>query len=828
MAGAVYSEAQLIALKDSPLVKKPEALPSITQWMDVSADQTNTNQNNAGRARRVPAVRGPPEGDGASERPPIINPMGQFGRRQSMQPGEDTVLGPPKFNFASASRIKAPGETKERTGIVSTDGDNLGDRFPREKNERWVRGGDAERTREKSYTNGRRPQREEGDGWTVAKGRKSVGQEDFERFGGRNGDRAREKQEGDPEAEAAPRRGTRDRAEPRWGRRDETKDEGAKAGVQGGWRERDQNRERDRDRDWTRGGNRAEEDPEWMDTKVDKKEFKPHTQEEFQRWKEQMKAKDTPAKEKEDRLEMPPEMSTAISATVPPMLTQPLHTPSNEPTQGILFGNWGRDKAADMSPSEAVAAKPKPDKKSRFMTMFAKPEEPAAPSQPSLPTPASPPSSGSADQEGFQRILQMLGQVNVGGLAPHPSAPAPTNGVRHGGGVSLDFHQQSPPAEPPSIRPTRTVEQQNILDNILAQHPVPETRQPQQSRFSSMSPDNVMHEQFRLPRGEPSHAEDHFAHQQPSRGGIPDVNLSALMNGRARVEARGDQDTKQKERDFLLALMQQPSRATPPQLSNHNLPRQNQENHLASFFDPARQQPQAPPKGRTGLPPGFMEDPRMYNENELVRRESERREQEIRQQHIMQQQQQQEAMRAKNARLPMGFPGHEDNMMGLQRRTTAGDSRQLTNMGIPSQAVSDMQYLGGRGQPGMPPTPQERINIPPPPGFGGPMRQPPGLNGPNPQQQMGPGPSFSAGNTPLGHPPGFPPPGNMRGGMGGFPGPGGNGMQGPPQGYFPPGYGPPMGGMPRDDPRIMFEGGHQFAGPGPRQQQGRPGPPGMY
>ncbi|RYN75349.1 hypothetical protein AA0120_g12037 [Alternaria tenuissima] len=61
-----------------------------------------------------------------------------------------------------------------------------------------------------------------------------------------------------------------------------------------------------------------------------------------------------------------------------------------------------------------------------------------------------------------------------------------------------------------------------------------------------------------------------------------------------------------------------------------------------------------------------------------------------------------------------------------------------TYMGIPSQPVPDMPYIGGRGQPGMLPTPQERPNIAPPPGFGGPMRQPPGLNGPN-GQQMGPG-----------------------------------------------------------------------------------------
>ncbi|KAL6710183.1 hypothetical protein ACN47E_009974 [Coniothyrium glycines] len=835
MRGPSYTEAQLIALKDSPLVKKPEGLPSISQWMDVPADsntdKTHNNNNNNGTARRTRGREG--EGAATSEQRPLINPMGQFGRRQSMQPGEETVLGPPKLSFLSASRTpaKATGENKERTGITSIDGDNLGDRFPREKNERWTRDRDTERNRDKGFTNGRRGAREDGEGWTSVKGRKSLGQEDFERFS-RPGDRNREKHEGDPEADLVSRRTNRDRTEQRWGRRDETKEESAKTGVQGGWRERD--RERERDRDWTRGGNKADDDPEWMDTKLEKQQPKARTQEDFQRWKDSMRAKDTPVEEKPEPKETLPEHVTAITAT--PMLTAPLHTPSaHEPTQGILFGNWGRDKGAEPAPAEIVPAKPKTDKKSRFMTMFAKPDEQSAmPTQASAAPPTNiataPPPEANADKEGFQRILQMLGQVNVGGApTAQPSVPTPINGTRHGGGVSLDFNQQSPPPELQSTRPPgRTVEQQSILESILAPRPsMGESRPSQQSRFTSMSPDNALNDQFRLPRPDSSQPEDHFARQPPPpRSNPQDANLAALLNSRAREESQRDQATKQRERDFLLTLMQQPSRGTPPQMLNQNLPRNTQEN--MAFF--VQSQPQAQPgKGRNGAPPGFMEDPRMYNENEIMRREAEaRREQELRQQLNMQQQQQ-EAMRNKNTRMPMGFPGHDDPLMGLQRRNTGGDPRLASNMGIPSQPVPDMPYMGGRGQPGMPPTPQERPNIAPPPGFGGGLRQPPGLGGPNPQQ-MGPSiQSFSSGNTPLGHPPGFPPPGNNIRGMG-FPGgpggPGNNGMQGPPQGYFPPpGYGP-IPGMRGEDPRMMFGG--QFEGPVPRQQQGRPGPPNMY
>jgi hypothetical protein len=645
MRGPTYSEADLFALRDSPLVKKPDSLPSISQWMDVPADQTTNNghANNNGAVRRARGMRDG-EGCATTEQRPMINPMGQFGRRQSMrkspeaqgikaainalfvEPGEETVLGPPKLAFLSARQVKPTGDTKERTAITSTDGEIVGDRFP--KNERWTRDRENDRTRDKGFTNGRRGGREDGEpGWQNVKGRKSLGQEDFERFT-RNGDRNREKHEGDAETDVAPRRGNRERNEPRWGRRDEGKEEGTKAGVQGGWRDRDRERERDSGREWNRGANRGEEDPEWMDTKVEKKEFKPRTQEDFQRWKEQMRAKDTPADEPR---EAPPEIPTAIAITAPPMLTAPLHTPTTEPTQGILFGNWGRDKSEDVPPSETISARPRTEKKSRFMGMFAKAEEPATQSQPPAPAPASPAPApeGNADKEGFQRILQMLGQVNPS----QPSMPAPTNGTRHSGGISLDLYQQSPPPEPQHGRaPPRTLEQQSILENILAPRPAPpESRPSQQSRFASMSPDNGLSDQFRLPRPESNQPKDLFTHQPPPpRNNMPDANLAAILNSRGREESQRDEATKQRERDFLLNLMQQPTRATPPQ--NQNLPRPPQENHNMAFFEQHRQQPQQlqqQSKGRGGFPPGLMDDPRMYAEHEMMRRDDRREQLEL-------------------------------------------------------------------------------------------------------------------------------------------------------------------------------------------------------
>ncbi|KAF2467610.1 uncharacterized protein BDR25DRAFT_61256 [Lindgomyces ingoldianus] len=872
MGGPSYTVEQLQHLRSSPLVQKPDGLPSIEQWMEPPADQNNnTTTNRRPRSGVLREGDAPLSSENRSDRPLFTNAgMGNFGRRASTQP-EDTVLGPPKLSFTSASRNAKASENTEKRAATALDGDQLGDRFS--ARERWTRGErDGERTRDKAgFTNGRRNAREDGEGWTNVKSRKSLGQDDFDRGFGRNGDRDREKgqKEGDTDNnDSTVRRpgAGREKLESRWGRRE---DSGAKEGDgnrfgtsgQGGWRDRERDRDRDRDRDWNRGGSKLEEDPEWMDTKVGSEKKQAKTQEDFQRWKEQMRAKDAPAEEKEEIKDpLPPNFEQSsfepsirtTFAAAPPKQVTPLGL---DPSQDRFFGNWGKEKTPEASVPEPAATIKKSKAKSRFTDMFTKPEESAKP--PPLPTPASPTQGGAngnneEDKEGFQRILQMLGGASIG--VPQSSQPpttAPLNGARQGG-ISIDLPYQSQTEEPPEMRHPprqqvpRTVEQQAMLENILAPRPsAPETRL-SQGRFNAMSPESALIEQFGLPRPESNHPADEFPMQQPPprNSSAQDAHLHALLNSRAREETSRDQAKQQ----FLLNLMHS---RTPPQLMNQNLPRPTPENqNLPSFFDQPTQRPQGQPKGR-GAPPGFMDDPRLFADNEmLMRREVERREAERREaanfreiqearnrEQIMREaglQQQQEAMRKNNPRLP-SMPYDDPSLAGLQRRNTAGEiPRQMTNMGIPSQPIPDMPYM--RGNPGMAPTPQDR-NIAPPPGFGAPvgMRQPPGFVGPQggPPPQMGP--SFSAGNTPLGHPPGIPPPRGM-GGM--FPGQPQNQMP-PPQSYFPPlpGYGPPMGMRGAEDPRMMMGGRPEFegfgaAGPGPGQQggprqAGRP-PPGMY
>lgn len=798
MGGPTYTIEQLERLRDSPLVQKPDGLPAIEQWMELPPEQNNSVNNNSNRRPRS-GNHGDTSatGEHRQERPSLISvgSMGHFGRRPSMQP-EDTVLGPPKLSFTSASRAAKASENSEKRGITSIDGDQLGDRFPssvRQRSERWTRDRDTEGSREKpGFANGARRGREEGEGWQNVKGRKSLGQEDFDRGFGRNGDREKTGKDGETDTTDAGNRrgGTAHTKFERWGRRDDTKEvEGNRftGASQGGWRDRERDRgDRDRDREWTRGAGRVEEDPEWMDTPRNAKEKKQaHTQEEFQRWKEQMRAKDSgPVEKEEPKQESPVEV--AAPANPPPKPSLPQST-SDVPS-GPLFGNWGKDtrlEPAAVAP-DTVKAKPKMAQKSKFATMFAKPEEPVA-HQESPPVSALPPGSVASpppgatgadeDKEGFKRILLMLGG-NPANQQPPQAVIAPLNSSRHGG-IPLEMHSQSPPEESrPTRQPVqRSLEQQAMLENILAPRPSGPESRPSQGRFNIAPPENNHMEQFGLPRPDSNRPSDDFPIQQPPsrNSSAQDANLHALVNSKAREATN---------RDFLLNLMQQPSRGTPPQQLHHHIPRPVPENPNLPYFDQGPPRPQGQPKGRNGPPPGFMDESARY-ENEMMRHE-----------------------RLREMQQRFG-PGRDDPM--LQRHNSIGDvPRQMTNMGIPSQPVPDMQFMGGRPH-GMPPTPTERPNIAPPPGFGGHagMRPPP----PGIQQGMHPLPGGGA------LPPGFgPPSAGLRGMFPGGPGP--NMPPGPPQGYFPPNQG--FGGPP--DPRMMMGQFDQFGGPGPRQ--GRP--PNMY
>ncbi|KAF2816379.1 uncharacterized protein BDZ99DRAFT_494214 [Mytilinidion resinicola] len=846
-----YTPAQLHHLRDSPLVQRPDGLPSIEQWMEPQPDQANRRP----RSQVLRDGEQPANGEARADRP-ILNAlgMGNFGRRPSAQP-EDTVLGPPKLSFTSASRNAKPLDGTEKRGLPAFDSEgSLADRIgPRE---RWSKDRfESDRSRDKAgFRNGRGGGREEGEGWTNVKSRKSLGQDEIERPH-RNGDRDRFHKDGDLDnGESGTRRPGlgRGRFEQPWGREDSATKEGdgAKTGTRGqGWRDRERDKERDRDppreRDWTRGRGGIEEDPEWMDTVVTEK--KPaRTQEDFQRWKEEQKEKTKPQDKKEPIQEPAPSAPDPVSVPVPtPHAAQQKSVAPFAMDVGTekLFGMWGEDKRADSNAAEnatlakTTKAKPKP---SRFAGLFSPPEDSVRKLQAPLETPTSPPpaanhSTNTEDKEGFQRILQMLGGTNISGQ-PNLRGMAPPNGTRQA--VRLDF--QHPQGDDGAAMLTqirqqmpRGREDRQYTENLVAPKPSgPDLRSPA-GMFGIHSPENESGpDQYRFARPESGRPAEDFPFPPPARNGRSQDTLISQALAKAQVAQEPFRDSK---RDFLLTLMQQPSRGTPPQMSGHNLPRQPSDNFLSFMDNNALQGPGAP-KSR-GPPPGIYDDPRMYSDNEMLRREANLREASIREANMRDASLREASIREANMReasireanirdanmrdanMREGMPSNDPlrkamgrpppgiyddpSIAGLTRRnTTENMPRQPTNMGIPQQPVSDLP-LWMKG-PGMPQPSSER-NVAPPPGFPPTaMRQPPGFGGPPVGNQ--PNMPFSAGNTPLGHP-GIVPPRGMGGPGGMFAGqpPGQMPPPGPPGGYFggPPGFGPM--GMPRgDDPRMMM------------------------
>ena len=141
-----------------------------------------------------------------------------------------------------------------------------------------------------------------------------------------------------------------------------------------------------------------------------------HTQEDFQKWKERMKAGGTPAEDKLDVIEEKQQgAAPKIEPLRPDVLSKPAlkSTPEIDAAMDKFFANFNEKSA------ETKAAEVKAPRKGRFAAFFSPPppEEPAtsaatAPIEPEEPKNATPHTSGmnDADQAGFQRILQMLGQ----------------------------------------------------------------------------------------------------------------------------------------------------------------------------------------------------------------------------------------------------------------------------------------------------------------------------------------------------------------------------------------------------------------------------------
>ena len=185
------------------------------------------------------------------------------------------------------------------------------------------------------------------------------------------------------------------------------------------WGDKEKNGARQQRRGWE---GHQEQDPEWMnDPEVDSKKQQIHTQEDFQRWKEKMKAGNKTEPERTTSPSQRPDHERTFSGISNTIAKTKVETPlvlSNGLDDGffsVLTSNQNEMKAErihDTTNGQTIRAG-----KSKFTNFFAPKPEPQA-QKDSLPqAPASVPATTTTgkpvsdeDKEGFERILGLLGQ----------------------------------------------------------------------------------------------------------------------------------------------------------------------------------------------------------------------------------------------------------------------------------------------------------------------------------------------------------------------------------------------------------------------------------
>ncbi|KAL8769965.1 MAG: hypothetical protein Q9209_004212 [Squamulea sp. 1 TL-2023] len=360
---------------------------------------------------------------------------------------EDIVLGPPKTAFASAAGARHQTRTFDSPNRPSFgaqsdetargDRQNFRDKFTRQGPKNDV---DAETPQEpRTATQQHRRGTNENELWS---GRQSKphGQDESEKGSRRNGYREQDKdnfhESRTPRAFDSHRRDAinnetndtrrngqgRGRNEPPWYR--DEKDGEATDGRRDtnkarDWREKNRGNAREAEAEWNRGS-KHEVDPEWMDEPDVLEKKQTHTQEDFERWKERMKAGNGPTQENAPPTgQQRPNHERTISGLASPAAKAKIGTPLVvDPSIDGFFSLWNDQGKEESSTNEGVphtkaeAVKPKAAKSSKFTGFFG---SKAVATEQELDAPvmspvAAPADASSEDKEGFQRILKLLDQ----------------------------------------------------------------------------------------------------------------------------------------------------------------------------------------------------------------------------------------------------------------------------------------------------------------------------------------------------------------------------------------------------------------------------------
>ncbi|OJD19379.1 hypothetical protein AJ78_00649 [Emergomyces pasteurianus Ep9510] len=464
-----YQPSELLQLRDSPLVVKPDNLPPIEEWMGPPPDPPLQKKNPNSREQST-------QQDPSNRRSSLFE--GRHISRGSAS--EDIVLGPPRTSFASASRGfgKSIDATDRSSSKPNETDDQRHDRYNfRDKFFKDRDAGDRDNDRrdtKPTLANGRRAGRDDREDWSGGRNRRTFGTEESDRRPRRNG----EMRDHEGGSERTPRDREQGRYPPRrdgqgrvkhdnWFRDNETQD-----AVDG-----EEEKTPVRHREWRRGGHggdrdwnrptKHEQEPEWLDSTDRDGSKETHTQADFQRWKERMKAGSAQTSQ-EEKKEVSPEPANRESKRKEPSKRldgEIFGTLDPSPTDSGLdkfFGLWSENKPTRDHTPEIIAEgntkieslPTKAAKASRFAGIFNSPSETAnrePEPQTIIHTEQVRPASTDADQEGFQRILQMLGGNKSRNVSPQvekppQAAPPPADYIKSSTTISSpareSFNQQ--------------------------------------------------------------------------------------------------------------------------------------------------------------------------------------------------------------------------------------------------------------------------------------------------------------------------------------------------------------------------------------------------
>lgn len=407
------------------------------------------------------------------------------------------MLGPPKTAFASASGARNGNKTLEssnRTTYGPVDDEAVkNDRFhTKERHNKDAhkaeKEGDKSRDTRLGNLHNRRGIKDDNEPWSGARQQKGFSHDDANN--GRNGGRDKDRENGGREpriqrgfdhrrdvdregnGDNATRRNApgRGRFEPSWYRDDDRQEgESQKGGKDTtkprDWRDKERGGLRGPDREWNKAV-KPEQDPEWMDEPEPEEKKQTHTQEDFQRWKERMKAtngpnQDLPLSPTEQRPNHERTLSNLSASAGKGKFETPLIA---DPHFDGFFGLWSENnkdlsKQGVQEQSNNTVNKPNAPKPSKFTGFFSPkpvPELPEPePSQPPQPIEATKDSSNE-DKEGFQRILKLLDQQQP-------------NSGRAGSSVREKAPRDIPSSQ--SAHPPRSRESGGLESLLGSQHP---------------------------------------------------------------------------------------------------------------------------------------------------------------------------------------------------------------------------------------------------------------------------------------------------------------------------------------------------------------------